>query len=407
MNLFWHCLNHLWNKTMNVNSQKDLILVIDDNATNLGILINTLKTQGFKTITARNGAMGIQRAQFSQPDLILLDIKMGEMDGYEVCERLKANEQTRYIPIIFISALSETFDKVKAFAVGGVDYVTKPFQEEEVLVRVKTHLKLQAQQKQLQTQAEKLQQANEQLVQFNQEKNEFLAIVAHDLKNPLSAILTTVELVNMSIQAEQFASKTKVIKYADWITESAKYMSNIITNLLDVNAIESGKIPLNLKQNCILSVLSDIVTKYNEKAKCKQITLDFMPANHKYIAYVDIDIVWQILDNLVSNAVKYSPFGKKVFIRIFKKNNATICCEIQDEGPGLSHEEQAKLFTKFNRLTPKPTNKENSTGLGLFIVKKLVTAMGGQVWCESELGRGSTFVVEFVNNVNSNPDLPR
>lgn len=378
-----------------MNSAKNLILVIDDNATNIGVLIDTLKTQGFETITARNGAMGIRRAKFSKPDLILLDIKMPEMDGYEVCECLKADEQTRNIPIIFISALSETFDKVKAFEVGGVDYVTKPFQEEEVLARVKTHLMLQTQQKQLVIQAEKLQQANEHLQQLNQDKDEFLGIAAHDLKNPLSAILGFVQLIQMSIKAEQFSSKMKLIEYANLINNSATNMFNIITNLLDVNAIDSGKLPLYFESYDILSVLKKIVAEYNQKAKCKDISLEFSPANSEYFAYVDINKVQQILDNLVSNAVKYSPFGKKVYIRIFTTENATVCCEIQDEGPGLSHEEQRKLFQKFSRLTPQPTNHENSTGLGLFIVKKLVTAMGGKVWCESKLGKGCKFVVEF------------
>ena len=359
--------------------------------------------------------MGIRRAQFSQPDLILLDIKMPEMDGYEVCERLKSDEQTRHIPVIFISALSETFDKVKAFSVGGVDYVTKPFQEKEVLARVKTHLVLQSQKKQLQTQAEELRkankqlqtqaeelrQANEQLVQLNQEKNEFLGIAAHDLKNPLSAILTLVQMIESSIEAEEFASKVTVAEFAHLINISAEHMFDIIINLLEVNAIESGKIPLNFEKSDILEVLREIVFEYSQKAKRKNITVHFTPTGREYIAYVDINMVRQVLDNLVSNAVKYSPFGKNVSIRIFTNTinstrKAAIFCEIQDEGPGLSHEEQAKLFKKFSRLSSVPTGNENSTGLGLFIVKKFVNAMGGKVWCESELGVGSKFVVEFM-----------
>jgi signal transduction histidine kinase len=394
---------------MNIDPQKNIILIIDDNATNIRVLIETLKARGFETITARHGAMGIRRAQFSQPNLILLDIKMPEMDGYEVCERLKADEKTRHIPVIFISALSETFDKVKAFSVGGVDYVTKPFQEEEVLVRVKTHLVLQTQKKQLQTQAEEfrqtneqlqtqaeeLRQANEQLVQLNQEKNEFLGIAAHDLKNPLSAIFTLVHMIKKSIEAEEFASKVTVVEFAHLINVSAEHTFNIITNLLEINAIESGKIQFKLEKNDILEILREIVFEYTQKAKRKNITVHFTPTSSEYIAYMDINMVRQILDNLVSNAVKYSPFGKNVSIHIFTKK-ATICCEIQDEGPGLSHEEQAKLFKKFSRLSPVPTGDENSTGLGLFIVKKLVNVMGGKVWCESELGFGSKFIVEFM-----------
>jgi signal transduction histidine kinase len=266
--------------------------------------------------------------------------------------------------------------------------VTKPFQEEEVLARVKTHLMLQAQQKQLQ-------EANKQLLQLNQEKNEFLGIAAHDLKNPLSAILGVEQLIEKSIKAEQFVDKAKIIKYSKMIQNSTVYMFNIITNLLDVNIIDSGKIQLNLKRINILPTLSQIVAEYTEKATNKEISLDFAPANKEYIAYVDINKLRQILDNLVSNAVKYSPFGKQVFIRIFTTKNATVCCEIQDEGPGISDDEQTKLFQKFSRLSNLPTNNERCTGLGLFIVKKLVTAMGGKVWCESELGKGSRFVVEF------------
>ncbi len=142
---------------MNIEPQKKIVLIIDDHATNIRVLIETLKIHGFETITARHGAMGIRRAQFSEPDLILLDIKMPEMDGYEVCERLKADEKTRHIPVIFISALSETFDKIKGFSVGGIDYVTKPFEEIEVLARINTHLSIHNLQKQLTAQNAQLQ----------------------------------------------------------------------------------------------------------------------------------------------------------------------------------------------------------------------------------------------------------
>jgi len=202
----------------------------------------------------------------------------------------------------------------------------------------------------------------------------------------------------MSSKEKQLNS-SQVIKYADWIKSNAEYMFNIIGNFLDVNIIDSGKIQLDFERHQILPLLTYIVTRYTQKAKCKEITLDFTHDNHEYIAYVDIKRVQQILENLISNAVKYSPFGKKVSIRISSTEKATICCEIQDEGPGLSHEDQAKLFNKFSRLSPQPTNNENSIGLGLFIVKKLVTAMGGKVWCESELGKGSKFIVEFMQKI--------
>jgi len=365
-----------------MNIQNQIILIIDDNVTNIDVLVGTLKAHGFETVTARNGTMGIKRAKFSQPDLILLDIKMPAMDGYEVCELMKADERTKNIPVIFISALNETFNKVKAFAVGGVDYITKPFQKEEVLARVQTHLMLQSQ--------------KQQLMQLNQEKDEFLSIASHDLKNPLNAIFGCLQIVEMSIETEEFSSKAEVIEYVNKMHSTILLMLELIDKLLNVNAIESGKIQLNLQDENILLLLKWVVEEYSQKATVKDITLHFSADKGNYLAHIDVNMVREILDNLISNAIKYSPFGKNVYVHIFATQEGNVCCEIQDEGPGLSSEDQTKLFQKFSRLSPQTTNKESSTGLGLFIVKKLVTAMGGKVWCESELGKGTKFGVEFM-----------
>jgi len=361
---------------------KNNILIVDDIPANLQFLNLLLAKRGYQVRPAINGQVALKIAQKTLPDLILLDIKMPNMDGYEVCERLKADDKTREIPVIFISALSEVLDKVKAFSVGGVDYITKPFQEEEVLARIKTHLMLQTQKKQL--------------LQLNQEKNEFLGMAAHDLKNPLSAISGTAEMIDEIVTAVNFPNQTELTELTDIINVSAKVMFNLITNLLDVNAIESGKIHLNLENRDIFPLVSEIVLEYTKKAKRKNINVHFIHSNSNYIANVDIDMVRQVIDNLVSNAVKYTPLAKNVYVRIFTAENTNVCCEIQDEGPGLSDEEQAKLFQKFSRLTPQPTNDECSTGLGLFIVKKLINTMGGKVWCESELSKGSKFMVEFM-----------
>ncbi|MBE9562751.1 MAG: hybrid sensor histidine kinase/response regulator [Proteobacteria bacterium] len=372
-----------------VNTRNTIILIIDDNATNIEVLVGILKTRGFEIITARNGSMGIKRAKFSQPDLILLDIKMPEMDGYKVCEYLKTDENTKYIPVIFISALNETISKVKAFDIGGVDYITKPFHEGEVLARIKSHLVLQAHKKQLQIQ-------NEKLIQLSKEKNEFLSIAAHDLKNPLNAVFGSLQLIEMIIETEKFSNRAKVVDYVKIMYSSVELMLELINRLLDVNSIETGKLNLNLQNDDILPMLRFILDGYFQKAKDKKITIHFTPKDTQYIAHSDVSVVQQILDNLISNAIKYSPFEKNVYIHIFTTENNSVCCEIQDEGPGLSSEEQTQLFQKFSRLTPLPTNNETSTGLGLFIVKKLVTAMDGKVWCESELGKGTKFTVEFM-----------
>jgi len=235
---------------------------------------------------------------------------------------------------------------------------------------------------------------NKHLVRLNQDKNEFLGIVAHDLKNPLQAIQGSAELIEMTLQEEKLQSKQELFEFTQMISISVERMFNLITNLLDVNAIESGKVKIDLQKQDILPILQRIVDEYRKKAEPKQLKLHIdLPKNECY-AYIDRNSLHQVLDNLVSNAVKYSHFGKNIYIQV-SVQASQLLIKIKDEGPGLSQADQNKLFGKFARLTPKPTGNEHSTGLGLFIVKKLVEAMKGQIWCESQEGYGSTFIVVF------------
>ena len=188
--------------------------------------------------------------------------------------------------------------------------------------------------------------------------------------------------------------KSEIIELNQLILNGSIQMFDLIRNLLDDNAIESGKINTKLSRVDILPTVQRLIDCYNEPAKIKNISLQLHRQNNQYDALVDNNAARQILDNLISNAVKYSPIGKPVNIRM-SQSELMICCEIQDEGEGLSEADQQKLFSKFTCLTPKPTAKEHSTGLGLFIVKKLVETMRGSVRCESELGRGTSFFVEF------------
>jgi len=240
--------------------------------------------------------------------------------------------------------------------------------------------------------SQEIEAKNKQLIRLNQEKNEFLGIAAHDLKNPLGAISGTAELIREIIDE---LTKAELLDYAEMIQASSTQMFNLITNLLDVNAIESGKINIQLTQSNLLPIVKRVIGNYKMAAHNKNIQIHFDPTDTEYFAYLDEDITVQVLDNLISNAIKYSPAGKNVYIRIYPTQHGFIRCEVQDEGQGLSAEDLAKLFGKFTRLTPRPTGGEHSTGLGLFIVKKLIEQMQGQVWCESELGKGAIFFVEF------------
>jgi len=237
-----------------------------------------------------------------------------------------------------------------------------------------------------------IEEKNSELIQLNQDKNEFLGIAAHDLKNPLSAILG---LANIMVEEKGELPSEEILEYATLIEDSSSRMFNLITNLLDVNAIESGKTNMKLEHVDILPIIEKLVHAYIDRAKAKDITIEFQANHTQHFALLDQEIIHQVLDNLISNAIKYSPYHKKVIVKLLMIGDQ-IRCEIQDEGPGLSQADQQKLFGKFTRLTTKPTGGEHSTGLGLFIVKKLVIMMNGNVGCESELGQGATFFVSFL-----------
>ena len=243
----------------------------------------------------------------------------------------------------------------------------------------------------IQSSKEVIQQKNQALMQLNQDKNEFLGIAAHDLKNPLSAIQGLAEEIEDSYDE---LSKEDIVEFAGLINNSAHRMFALITNLLDVSAIESGKFNLHLENVDVLPVVQRVIETYHVQAKAKQIKINLDFTQQTYIAHSDYNMVYQILDNLVSNAIKYSPWQKAIYVSIQVKEEF-IDCSIRDEGPGLSQDDQKKLFGKFTRLSSKPTNGEHSTGLGLFIVKRLADATRAKVWCESELGRGATFTVSF------------
>jgi len=355
---------------------KSRILVVDDITRNLQVVGTMLRDAGYHVMPATSGAQALERLKAQPPDLILLDLMMPEMDGLEVCRRLKSDPASRPIPVIFLTASNEMEHLVQGFEMGAVDYVTKPFNPPELLARVHTHLELK--------------HARERLREMNDEKNEFMGIVAHDLRSPLGTIKGFSDLL---LDDPEMARGERE-DFTRRISDTAARMSEMVQNLLDANRIERGEMKLDLAPTELSALLGGVVAAYRPRAAAKQQTLHLQNEAAALTVAADPSVLAQVLENLVSNAVKYSPPGKNIFARLKKLPDA-VRCEVQDEGPGLSAEDQKKLFGKFARLSAKPTGGEHSTGLGLSIVKKMVEAMNGQVWCESELGRGATFVVQL------------
>jgi two-component system, sensor histidine kinase and response regulator len=366
------------------HSVTGVVLAVDDTPGNLRVLVEALSSYGHEVLVATDGRAALDTVRYARPDLILLDVMMPELDGFETCAALKANPDTADIPIIFMTALTETQEKVRAFELGAVDYLTKPFEHAELLARVCTHITI----SRLRLDLEK---RNRQLEDLNRLKNEFMGMAAHDVRNPLTSVLACGDLIDAIIET---APPEKIRYINGQIAASARRINAIITNLLDVNAIDSGQRRLDIVPHEINAILERVAQQNSHKARTKNIEILLETGTAPITCLIDEGAAEQVLDNVLSNAVKYSPPDRRVFVRLLQQGG-NVRIEIQDEGPGISEEDQAKMYGKFSRLSAKPTAGEPSTGLGLWIVKELTEAMQGTITCQSQLGCGTTFIVEW------------
>ena len=351
-------------------SQKGDILIVDDTPTNLHLLSRMLAGHGYKVRAVTNGTRALEAVQARPPDLILLDIMMPGMSGYEVCERLKADEKTCDIPIIFISALNATEDIVKAFGAGGVDYITKPFQLAEVLARAETHLALQALQKSLQQEVAEL--------------DAFAHTVAHDLKNPLNTIMGYAGVLEESIKDYDVMPKEILQDTAQRIVRGARKMDGIIESLLLLSGVRKQEVAFESLDmaNIILEVRYRLVSMI-EELQAEIILPESWPTAWGYGPWVE-----EVWTNYISNAIKYGGRPPRVEAGATDQEDGTVRFWVRDNGPGLPPEQQTRLFTPFERLGQI---RVPGHGLGLSIVRRIVEKLGGQVGVESEVDQGSVF----------------
>lgn len=364
-----------------IQSPKASIVVIDDTPANLRLLTQMLSQRGYKVRPMPSGEMGLRTVQAALPDLILLDVSMPGMNGYEVCQHLKENPQTSQVPVIFISALGETLDKVKAFEVGGVDYITKPFHIEEVMARVETQLELKRGR-------DKLEQHSQRLEDILTEKKEFLDIAAHELKNPLNVLKGYAEWLEES-HADSPQELGDIAKKMLTMTRS---MHDLVIKILDINKLELGDHQLRLGEVDLASAAQSVVRKFEFLATQKGQRLQFIREPLEHFGYGDEKAVFRILDNLISNAIKFSPHQTAIEVSVGEKDTY-LFCHVKDQGPGLTAEDHRLLFKKYATLSAKPTGGESSSRLGLSIAHALAVAMEGQLVCESSRGLGAVFTL--------------
>jgi len=389
--------------------KKPVILCVDDDKVILFSLKQQLKRH-FQTDygieTAETGEEALEIVEEMLDEGIELPIAISDqimpgMKGHELLKHIHALSPKTFSILLTGQADAEAIGSAVNHA-NLYRYLSKPWDSSDLNLTVKEALRSYHQEKELAQfyanlekevakRTHELNNKNHALIKLNQEKNIFLGIAAHDLKNPLSAIQGYAEMIQSDFDE---MPKDEIIEIVDHIYTSARQMFGLVKNLLDVNAIEVGQQKISLTTIDIYPILQKIVEHYRRLAEKKNIQLQCRDAKEQYYARAEENTIHQVLDNLISNAIKYSPPGKYISVCL-AKSHKYVHCKIRDQGPGFTDEDKHKLFGQFSRLSAKPTGGEHSTGLGLFIVKKLVEAMQGKVWCESQLGQGATFIIEL------------
>ncbi len=357
------------------------ILIVDDVPENISTLFHFLDINNFEVLVARDGESAIELIEYERPDLILLDVMMPGIDGFETCRRLKKNPNSREIPVIFMTALADTLDKVKGFKIGAVDYITKPIQQEEVLARINTHITIY-----------KLKQ---QLEAKNKELEAFSYTVAHDLKNPINDVISMSDLLktlysdDLNIQGKECLEYilTSSYKMVD-IINALLLLANVSTQGVNLTSVDMKEVIYRAEQR-----LASMIEQYNAKI----IIQNNFP---KIISYAPwLEEVWV---NYLSNAIKYGGIPPCVEIGASQEAE-NICFWIHDNGLGLDKAAMAKLFMPFTRL--HQTSVKEGDGLGLSIVQRIIEKLGGEVGVESEIGKGSRFYFRFITDVTHKGQL--
>ncbi len=365
------------------------VLVVDDSVDVRDYIVGCLRGT-YRIVTAKDGVDGFEKVEAHMPDLIVSDVMMPRMDGYELCRKLKSDDRYNHIPIILLTSKASLEAKLEGLQAGSDEYLSKPFNAEELRVRISNLIGMRDQARKLKALNSELETTNEALRVASDLKSQLLNIASHDMKNPLTAIREFSRILR-----EEVGSDSHLGELIDLIFSSSDEMLRLVTQLLDSSALESGRLELNTRPVDVSALAQLIVHKSIKQAELKGQKIHFASAEEgKSVVMADFDRLQEAMDNLLNNAVKYSEKGKEIWVSVSSTDDKAIF-QVQDEGPGISEEELPKVFDKFQKLSSQPTGGENSTGLGLSIVKQIIEMHGGHVGVESELGKGSRFFIEL------------
>lgn len=350
------------------------VLLVDDNTNNLGVLYRYLDDEGFTVLVSQDGERAIRLARDQRPDLILLDIMLPGMSGFEACEALKADAETADVPVIFISALTDIQDKVRGFAAGGVDYITKPFQQEEVLARINAHVTIKRQ--------------REELDRLNATKDRLFSVIGHDLRGPFMGLLGALELLRDSGDDLDSATTHELIEN---LYESAETTYHLLENLLEWARSQQRSVDPHPRPIDLATVISETGQLFHAGARQKGVELRLETPDGAR-AYADPDMFGTVLRNLINNAVKFTETGGVVTVSA-RRENESVEIAVADTGVGIAADEVAGLFDLAASVSRNGTKGERGSGLGLLLAHDYVIRNGGTIEVDSEPNRGSIFRV--------------
>lgn len=358
------------------SSPRANVLIVDDTPENLQLLSRMLADHGYEARPVPSGRLALLAVERDPPDLILLDINMPEMNGYEVCQRLKGAAATRDIPIVFISALNETLDKVKAFSLGAVDYITKPFQIDEVMARVATHVSLAHARR-------ALERSYAELRDLETLRDGLVHMVVHDLRSPLMALICNIEFLTEDLQGQV---EPRHVANLESALAAAEHLNRMANDMLDVSRLDQNKMPVKR----VACDLSDIVRAAVANLKGIAYKREVRIQAEKLMLACDEGLICRVVENLVGNGLKHTPPDRSLSVSVTATAGGARI-EVRDEGRGIPAAFKDRIFEKFATAEAQEARRYHSAGLGLSFCKLTIEAHGGQIGVDSEEGRGSTF----------------
>lgn len=366
------------------------ILIVDDEEKNIKILKALLASENYHLFSVLSGKEALQKIIEDIPDLILLDVMMPEMDGFEVCKRIKTDPKTKVIPVIIVTALSEKQHRIKAMEVWADDFISKPVDRIELQIRVKSLLRIKSYHDELMESYNEIADKNQKLMELEKIKDGLTHMVIHDLRNPLTAIYSNIQLIqleNPDLPESQKETVQDCLRFCQELHE-------MIQNLLDVNKMEEGKLIPHKEEVNLGSFLQELVDQFAARAHEKEVSVSLSQNGDNASLLLDRRLMKRVVANLLDNSLRYTPPAGKVEVIVDSlREKGALFLSVKDSGLGLAPEYHQKVFDKFGQVKMNQAGViSGSCGLGLTFCKMAVEAHGGKIWVESEgQGKGCTF----------------